>query len=108
MKQTVWYGTSILTYWIMQHRFDVTSPTTSPVFPVNLCILLLLEDCSLLLSGVIIISDGAFELIGDVGRLLISGLLFLICALCFLRSANVPAFIVTVTVTFILPLVSVV
>lgn len=80
-----------------QHLFDLVSPTTSPVFPVNrLTVLFVVELISL--SG---------KLLTGLAILFISLALFLICALCFFKSANVP-FIVTNTVTFILPLASVV
>lgn len=84
-------------YWITQHRLGRLSPTTSPVFPVNLFI-----DKGEVDNPE---SDSGMELTGVV-ILFKSVLLFLIWARCFFKSAKVPL-IVTNTVTFILPLASV-
>jgi len=66
-----------------QQRLGLGSPTTSSVSPVNRCT----EGIGLLVT----------EDMGDRPVTIPSGLLLRICDRCFLRSASVPAFIVTDT-----------
>jgi hypothetical protein len=68
---------------ITQQRLGLGSPTTSSVSPVKRC----MEGIGLLVT----------EDMGDRPVAIPSGLLLRFCDLCFLRSARVPAFIVTDT-----------
>lgn len=71
-----------MTQEMIQQRLDLESPTTSSVSPVKRCI----DGIGLLVT----------EDTGDRPVVIPSALLRL-CDLCFLRSASVPAFIVTDT-----------
>jgi len=72
-----------MTQEMIQQRLELESPTTSSVSPVKRCI----DGIGLLVT----------EDMGDRPVVIPSGLLLRFCDLCFLRSANVPAFIVTDT-----------
>jgi len=72
-----------MTQEMIQQRLDLPSPTTSSVSPVKRCI-----------DGIgLLVTEG----MGDRTVVIPSGLLLRFCDLCFLRSASVPAFIVTDT-----------
>jgi len=72
-----------MTQEMIQQCLDLESPTTSSVSPVKRCI----DGIGLLVT----------EDTGDGPVVTPSRLLLRFCDLCFLRSANVPAFIVTDT-----------
>jgi len=72
-----------MTQEMIQQRLELESPTTSSVSPVKRCT----DGIGLLVT----------EDLGDRPVVIPSGLLLRFCDLCFLRSANVPAFIVTDT-----------
>lgn len=81
MKSQVFF--SLNDYIIIQHRFDLASPTTSPVFPLKRGT----SPCTGGGEECTIVEESA-GLPGDMFDSV--GLEFLICALCFLRSARVP------------------